>query len=158
MMMGSWNMHTRCLFFCKLCWKWFCTETENEYYSLHRPMRRLSIGFSSNTCTAVPKGSETPTTGMDCILQLHLNFPLAERCRKWRKILWYHRSISAAFMVYLRWNFCACDWFTFLCRECGTSQERSCARRRFQDKNLNLKSLFSVLSNTCKNLTHLFLS
>ena len=83
---------------------------------------------------------------------------LAERCQKWRKIPWYHRSISAAYMVYLRWIFCACDWFTFLCRECGTSQERSCARRRFQDKNLNLKSLFSVPSNTCKNLSHLFLS
>ena len=40
-------------------------KMKHEDDSLCRLTRKLSIGFSSNTCTAVPKGSETPTTGMD---------------------------------------------------------------------------------------------
>ena len=40
-------------------------KMKHEDDSLCRPTRRSSIGFSSNTCTAVPKGSETPTTGTD---------------------------------------------------------------------------------------------
>ena len=94
-------------------------------------MRRLSIEFSRNTCMAVQKGWGTPTTGMFFLLQTFwsLVFAFAERCQKWKRILWYHRSIYCS----LSGSVCALLLnLIFFCRECGTSQERSCAPRRFQ--------------------------
>ena len=64
MMMASCNILIRWLIFLE-CWKWFWIENESKDYSLCRQTRRSSIGYSSNTCTEVPKGWVTPTTGTD---------------------------------------------------------------------------------------------
>ena len=100
--------------------------------SLCRLTRRLSIGSSRNTCMAVLKGWAIPTTGTDLFnffsslivctcremskMEEDPMIPQVQKCN----ILFTTQFLV---LVYL---------FTFFCRECVTSQEHSCAPKRFQ--------------------------